>query len=80
MGKLFASFLSPKFVTIILHLMIPFITIIMYLATSVTLKIHMYRANPKSAGKEHREQCHDTSLFMACNTHISTASDSTFYR
>jgi hypothetical protein len=30
--------------------------------TSVTLKIHMYRANPKSAGKEHRGRCHDTSV------------------
>jgi hypothetical protein len=38
--------------------------------TSVTLKIHMYRANPKSVGKEHRSQYHDTTYFVARDTHI----------
>jgi hypothetical protein len=38
--------------------------------TSLTLKIHMYCANPKSAGKEHRGRFHDTSYLLVCGLHI----------
>jgi hypothetical protein len=33
----------------------------------------------QKSGKEHRGRCHDTALFMACNTHIFTGWNTIFY-